>query len=389
MQKVLVLGSTGSIGINALSVIKNYPDLFRAWSLSGNSNIPLLEKQMSEFKPKSVYVTRYEDKQNLMKKYPNIQIYAEYNELEDFISDSNADIVISAISGFAGLLPTYFSIKCKIKKIALANKESLVCGGPILIKYAESNGTSIIPVDSEHSTLFRLLEQQNREDLLKIILTASGGPFLETGRDALKSVSISDALDHPRWKMGRKISIDSATLVNKVLEVIEAHYLFDLPYDMIDIIIHPQSIIHSLIKTRSNTYIGELGLADMKIPIANALFYPTVFENSFKDFDLHDLDQLTFKRPSKERFPVLKFLELNRNNDSMIMNIAFNASNEEAVFAFLNGEISFPDIERIIFSSLDETAGPEPQNIEDIVYYDKLFRNRARNLIKRKFNNVF
>ncbi len=383
MQSIMLLGSSGSIGKSALSVIDNHREFFSVDSLAVNTNEELLETQIREFKPKRVFINQSRDKNKIKNRFPSVRIFFGREELESFIEESEADIVISSISGFAGLMPTYYAIKHNKKKIALANKESLVCAGRILIESARKKGISIIPVDSEHSTLFKLLSGHRASDIAGLALTASGGPFLRYSRDKLAEVSISDALDHPRWKMGKKISIDSATMVNKILEVIEAHYFFDMPYDRIKIVIHPQSIVHSLIRTKSNTYIAELGPTDMRIPIANALFYPDDFYNQFIGFDLAGIEALTFEKPSAERFPILKYPEIVDMGKQQIYHIALNSSNEEAVYAFLNGEIPFPAIERIIFDTLDTITENDPDSIEDVVSYDALYRQRAREIIKR------
>lgn len=387
MKKVMVLGSTGSIGVNSLSVIDHYKAHFKVDSLAANRNISLLEQQVQYNKPDSIYIENHENRDYLRNKFPEIKIYCGRRELENFIINSEADMVISAISGFAGLLPTFLSVKHKKGSIALANKESLVCAGELLMNTAKTNNINIIPVDSEHSTIFKLLESHRHDDISKIVLTASGGPFLNLSRRDLESVGIEDALNHPRWKMGKKISIDSATMANKVLEIIEAHYFFEFPYAMIDVVIHPQSMVHSLIKTKENTFFAELGPADMRIPIANALFYPKSFENSILDFDLHEMEALTFEKPSYDRFPLLKYkslLESNSNSKNMqIYHIAFNASNEEAVNAFLNGAVAFNMIDGIVLDTLETVSEPCPSDIDEVFYYDSLFRKRANKIIKR------
>lgn len=382
MEKILLLGSTGSIGTNTLAVIREYNHKFEIEGLSANRNVSLLEAQVTEFKPKRVYITDKKDKDYLKIKFPSLKIYFG-DGLRDFVYDSGADTVISSISGFAGLLPTYYAIESGKKKIGLANKESMVCAGSLLKRIAEENKVKIIPIDSEHSTIFKLINGHNPMDISKITLTASGGPFLKMNRNDLKDISIERALNHPRWKMGKKISIDSATMANKVLEVIEAYYFFDLPLSKIDIIIHPQSIIHSFIKTRANTYIAELGPTDMRVPIANAMFYPNIFENSIMDFDIANIVNLEFFKASALKFPFLKYLDLVRDKESQIQHIAFNASNEEAVNAFLRENISFLDIERIVFETLQQISGKEPEGIFDIMEYDMSFRSIAKKIIMR------
>lgn len=379
----MLLGSSGSIGRSAISLVRHYPGLFRIESLAVNRNIKALGQQAEEFGPGRVFIGGDINKDKIKQSFPDTDVFSGERDLEEFIAGSTADIAISSISGFAGLMPTYYCIKNNIPKIGLANKESLVCAGRILMESAAENSITVIPVDSEHSTLFKLLSGHKPSDIKKIVLTASGGPFLKMSRKELKEVTVSQALNHPRWKMGRKISIDSATMVNKVLEVIEAHYLFGMPFEKIDIVIHPQSIVHSFIKTKSNTYIAELGPADMRIPIGNALFYPRDFENSIIEFDIWDAEPLVFEKPSPERFPILSYPSYVMDSaNKQACNIAFNASNEEAVDAFLNGLIPFVRIEDVIFSTLDTAGEKDPASIEEVLEYDILFRQRAKKIIQ-------
>ena len=309
MKKITILGSTGSIGLSTLDVIKKNPGRFQVIALAAGQNVKLLKKQIEIFKPKIISVGTKEAALKLRQDLAlnnKIKIFYDKEGLNEIASFPAADIVVSAISGAAGLMPTLAAIDAG-KDVALANKETMVMAGEIVNRRAKQKKVKIIPVDSEHSAIFQCLQGEKIENLKRIILTASGGPFLNFNLNELKKVKLSQALKHPRWKMGKKITIDSATLMNKGLEVIEAKWLFNLDIGNIDVLIHPQSIVHSMIELIDGSVLAQMGIPDMRIPISYALTYPERIINDFSSLNLLATEKLEFRQPDIKKFPCLRF----------------------------------------------------------------------------------
>lgn len=379
MKKVLILGSTGSIGINALNVIRKFPDKFKVAGLTVNSNISLLKEQIDEFRPAFVVV---KDKTKAGELAESInsktEILSGESGLIEAAQSRDFDILIGAVVGFAGLIPTIEAIK-RGKRIALANKETLVVAGEIVTRLVAENGAEIIPVDSEHSAIYQCLIGENLKEVEKLILTASGGPFLNKDKSFFKTATVDEALNHPNWKMGNKITIDSATMMNKGLEVIEAHWLFGLPFNKIDVVIHPQSIIHSMVQFIDGSIKAQMGLPDMKLPIQYALSFPERFENDFVRTNLPLINNLTFFEPDFDKFECLKLayqvLETGGTAPCIL-----NAANEIAVEKFLNRQIKFSDIPKFINIALNKIENHSNPDIETIIECDKLTRKFVNTL---------
>lgn len=384
-RKIVILGSTGSIGKQTLDIIKNYPDKFEVVGLGGWENITLLKEQVISFKPKISVVKNEYLAKNLRKKLNNFNKTKIYWGIDGLIKISileEVDIVVVAITGIASLIPTFEAIKHR-KKIALASKEAMVVAGGLLMREAKARNTIILPIDSEHSAIFQCLKNEQKDNIEKIILTASGGPLYNLTESALKNVSVEDALNHPNWEMGRKVTIDSATLMNKGLEVIEARWLFDIPTKKIEIVIHPQSYVHSMIQFIDGTTLAQLSEHDMKIPIQFALFYPERVNNNYTRLDLTRISQLTFKKPNFTKFPCIK-LAYQALDIGGTMTAVLNGANEIAVNAFLNKKINITDIPLIIQNIMkDHKTMPNP-SINDILEADYWARQRALSLCENK-----
>ncbi|WP_337865411.1 1-deoxy-D-xylulose-5-phosphate reductoisomerase [Ignavibacterium sp.] len=379
MKKVLILGSTGSIGVNALSVIRKFPDRFSVAGLTVNSNISTLSEQIEEFNPEFVVINDQSKAKELAKNLNRkIKIISSENGLVEAAKKYDYDILIGAIVGFAGLSPTLEAIK-RGKRIALANKETLVVAGEIVTRLVAENSAEIIPVDSEHSAIYQCLVGENLNEVEKLILTASGGPFLNKEKSFFDNATVNEALNHPNWKMGSKITIDSATMMNKGLEVIEAHWLFGLPVDKISVVIHPQSIIHSMVQFVDGSIKAQLGLPDMKLPIQYALTFPERLSNDFERTNLPLINNLTFFEPDFNKFECLKlaYQALNTGGTSPCI---LNAANEIAVEKFLNGDIKFSEIPKMINKALDKVENHSNPDIETIIECDKLTREFVNNL---------
>lgn len=374
MKKVLILGSTGSIGVNSLNVIREHPEKFVVAGLTANSNIDLLEMQIREFKPKVVSVRNKNNAEELAKRLDNsIEILSGDEGILSAVLNSDYDILIGAMVGFSGLLPTIEAIK-KGKRIALANKETLVVAGEIVTGLVAEFNAEIIPVDSEHSAIYQCLIGENLKEVEKIILTASGGPFLNKEKSFFETATVSEALNHPNWKMGNKITIDSATMMNKGLEVIEAHWLFGLSAEKIEVVIHPQSIIHSLVQFQDGSIKAQLGLPDMKLPIQYALSFPERFNNNFTRTKLPSIQSFTFFEPDFNKFECLNLAYQalkNGGNSPCIL----NAANEIAVEKFLSGLIKFSDISKIINEALNKIEHQTNPNLDEIIECDKITRD--------------
>lgn len=383
MKYISILGSTGSIGCQALDVIRNNIDEFKVVGISANKNIELLEKQALEFKPKVVSVYN-ENKAKILKqrlKPYNIKVETGINGLIDVATEKTADIILTSVVGMIGLKPTLEAIKSG-KTIALANKETLVVGGKIVMDEAKKNNVKIIPVDSEHSAIFQSMKSGKHGQISKIILTASGGPFRGKTKKELKDVTYKDALRHPNWSMGKKISIDSSTLMNKGLEVIEAKWLFDISYEKIDVVVHPQSIIHSMVEFIDGSVVGQLGIADMRIPIQYALTYPRRKNNSLEKLDLIKVGSLSFESVDKDTFPCFN-LALKALRQGGTMPTVLNAANEIAVILFLENKINFYDIPYYIEKVMSIHENIDNPKVEDIFESDKWAREKLLSKFSR------
>lgn len=351
MKKITILGATGSIGMQTVDVVKNHPDQFQVVALSAGYNISKVEEILATIPVSYVCVVKKEDALYLTNKYPNIKVCYGEAGLVEIATIDQVDIVLNAIVGFAGLVPTIEAIKAK-KDIALANKETLVVAGHIITKLVKENNVKLLPVDSEHSAIFQSLNGEQHKQIKRIILTASGGSFRDKTREELVGVSVQEALNHPNWSMGAKITIDSATLFNKGLEVIEAKWLFDVSYDQIDVLIHPESIIHSMVEFVDTSVIGQLGNPDMRLPIQYALTYPNrdVLCGG-ESLDLAKIATLTFKKPDFNRFRALK-MAYDAGITGGSMPCVLNGANEQANELFRNNKIEFLQIEELVAKAL-------------------------------------
>jgi 1-deoxy-D-xylulose-5-phosphate reductoisomerase len=383
-KKVTLLGSTGSIGLSALRVIKLLQNEYSVYGLSCGKNIEELKKQIAEFNPSVVAVAsaaacKSEAYLDLKKKYDTIE-FLEGEEGTVELAKRNSDLLVSAIVGAAGLRPTIAAIG-NTGRIALANKETLVIAGDIVMKRIRESGAELVPVDSEHSAVFSLTQNIRPEDIERIVLTASGGSLRGVDIKVLKNVTPRQALDHPTWDMGAKITIDSATLMNKGLEVIEAHYLFDIDYDKVDVVIHPESIVHSLVETIDGAFYAHLGVADMALPILNAFTWPQKVANPFGRLDLEKVGSLQFLELDDERYPALSICyEAGKTGGTMPA--VLNASNEIAVNAFLNGKILFTDIVKIVEKTMRNHSNKRNPDLEDILQADSEARDLTTRIIK-------
>ena len=384
MKKITLLGSTGSIGVNALDVLDKNPKKFKVVALTAGRNIRLLAQQILKFHPKIVAVQSRQDAERLhqiLGVKNNIPILYDETGIEEVASYPSSDIVLSAISGAAGLKPTLAAIEAG-KDIALANKETMVVAGHIVTKKARQKNIKILPVDSEHSAIFQCLAGQRPENLRRIILTASGGPFYNLSKADLKKVTLAQALKHPRWEMGRKITIDSASLMNKGLEVIEAKWLFNLDIAHIDVLIHPQSVVHSLIELLDGSVLAQLGIADMRIPIAYAFAYPDLMTNELPLLNLAKTGPLEFHQPDMNKFPCLE-LAYEAGRSGGTAPVVLNAANEVAVAAFIENKICFSDLPKVIEKVLHKHHTTNDPSLENILGIDGEARMQAQSVIKK------
>ncbi len=381
MKKVTILGSTGSIGVSALDIIAKNPGKFKVTALTAGGNMKELAGQMIRFKPSVVAVRTKHDAQNLrnLTGVSKTRILYDESGIEEAASNPSSDIVLSAISGAAGLKPTLAAINAG-KDIALANKETLVAAGSIVMQKAKKKKVKILPVDSEHSAIFQCLTGQKKSLLRRIILTASGGPFYHLSAKELKNVTLAQALRHPRWNMGKKITIDSASLMNKGLEVIEAKWLFDLDISHIDVLIHPQSVVHSLIELNDGSVMAQLGIADMRIPIAYALTCPDRMKNDLPLLDLAKAGRLDFYAPDLNKFPCLG-LACQAGKTGGTAPAAMNAANEIAVSAFLEQKIRYIDLPSVIEKVVCSHMVVQNPSLADIMAADREARQKAKQVI--------
>lgn len=381
MQHLTILGSTGSIGTQALDVIAANPDKFCVTALAAYHNDVLLEKQIEYFKPKIAVLVDKEAADRLIRRYAGSTLILTGEEgLLTAATHAAVNTVLTSLVGFSGLKPTIAAIKAG-KNIALANKETLVAAGELITQLAKEKNVKILPVDSEHSAIFQCLQGENIKNISRILLTASGGPFYGLKREDLQHITVEDCLRHPNWSMGRKITVDSSTLANKGLEVIEARWLFGITYSQIEVVVHPQSIIHSMVEFLDGSVIAQLGKPDMRIPIQYALTYPERVVTNYPRLDFKTLSALTFSPPDLMTFPILQ-LAFDAGNIGGTVPCVFNAANEEAVTAFLQGELRYLDIFTVIHSVMERHKIISTPALNDIYNADLWSREQAKEILK-------
>ena len=380
-KQIAILGSTGSIGTQALEVIAEHANLFEVEVLTANNNSKLLIEQAIKFKPNTVVITnndKYKEVDDALFKL-GIKVFAGQQSLEEVVEGENIDVVLTALVGYSGLKPTIRAIKAK-KTIALANKETLVVAGDLITKLCKEYNVQIYPVDSEHSAIFQCLVGEAYNPIEKIYLTASGGPFRGWAKEKLQNIKKEQALKHPNWEMGAKITIDSATLMNKGLEVIEAKWLFDLKAEQIEVVVHPQSIIHSAVQFEDGSIKAQLGIPDMKLPIQYALGFPERLKNTFKRFNFMDYPNLTFEKPDAKTFRNLQ-LAYNAMEKGGNMPCILNAANEIAVAAFLQDKIGFLNMSDLIADCMEKITFVSNPTLEDYIATDEATRKLANELL--------
>ncbi len=384
MKNISVLGSTGSIGRSSLEVIDKLSHRFKVVGLTAGRNTQLLEKQVEKFRPKIVSLERKEEAEDLRRKFrgESLKVTFAQEGAEEVASFSENDIVISAITGINGLRPTLAAVQ-EGKKVALANKESMVVAGPLIQDMIRKFGAQLIPVDSEHSGVFQCLAKEEMENVKKVTLTASGGPFFSKSSSEMNDITLEEALNHPRWKMGKKVTIDSATLMNKGLELIEARWLFGLEPRQLGILIHPQSIVHSLVEMSDGSVLAQLSPTDMKIPIQYALTYPEREDSLLPSLDLSEIKALEFYEVDVEKFPIIKLARLALEEGDSLP-IALNAANEVVVSAFLEQRIKFMDISDVVTEIVENHQKRKVQSLEDIFDVDRETRRVSLNLLKKR-----
>jgi 1-deoxy-D-xylulose-5-phosphate reductoisomerase len=381
LKKISILGSTGSIGQSTLSVVEQFPDRFTVVALAAGNNVELFEKQVRRFRPSIVSLVSEHSAADLKKRCSDldVRIFSGVEGMIQVAAADDADITVSAIVGTAGLVPTVAAIRAG-KDIALANKEVLVTAGELVMAECRTRGVRILPVDSEHSAIFQCLHAGASTDIRKLILTASGGPFRTVAKNDLANVTLAQALKHPNWSMGRKITIDSATLMNKGLEVIEARWLFDISPARIKVLVHPQSIVHSMVEYHDGAVVAQLGMPDMKGPIAYALSYPERLSDVSPSLDLAQVGTLTFGEPDLDRFPCLAYA-FDALNAGGSMPAVLSAANEVAVKYFLDEKIGYADIARVIRTTMDAHAPSNIRTVEDALKADLWARQEAEKVI--------
>ena len=380
-KRLVILGCTGSIGTNVLDVVGKHPDRFEVVALAAGRNIALLREQIARFKPQRVCVLEQDAADALLKENTGAEILCGGDGYVDLALTENIDMVVSAQVGASGLRPTYAAVSAG-RTIGLANKETLVMAGELIMDAALESNATILPIDSEHSAIYQSLLGHNSDEIRRIILTASGGPFRNRELEAMADITPEQALAHPNWDMGAKISIDSATMMNKGLEVIEARWLFQVPIDSIDVHVHPQSIIHSMVEYVDGSIVAQLGIPDMRIPIAYALSFPQRLELDLPALNLFDIGTLTFQKPDFQRFPCLRLaFEAGRSGGDMPT--ALNAANEEAVNLFLNHRIPFMDIPRLVEESMNRHKVRFGGTLEDILDTDGKVRMFVRESVRK------
>lgn len=381
MKHIALLGSTGSIGVQTTDVIRNHPEEFKLFAMAFGRNVEKALPLIREFNPSIIVVQDEEAKTKLIEENVQAEILVGSKGMKEIATHDRVDVLVNAIMGSVGLEATLGAIESH-KQVALANKETLVTAGHLVMEAAKRNQVDILPVDSEHSAIYQCLNGENHKDVNKITLTASGGSFRDKSRADLEGVTVEDALNHPNWSMGAKITIDSATMMNKGLEVIEAHWLFDIPYDNIDVIQHRESVIHSMVEFKDKSVIAQLGTPDMRVPIQYALTFPNRLEmQETKTLNLVEIGKLHFEEMDFDRFPCLRMAyEAGRAGGTMPT--VLNAANEQAVALFLEGKISFLTIEALIERALEEHEVIPKPSLDTIVAVDQEIRTRIKSYVK-------
>ncbi len=382
MKRLVLLGASGSIGTQTVDIIQQHPDLFELVSFGVGKNIDKAREYLQAFPEINVFsVGSKEDAEVLQKEYPNKTVLFGESGMEEIVSKDNYDVLVNALVGFAGFLPTLKAIETK-HNVALANKETLVCGGELINKALKENGCELYPIDSEHSAIWQSLRGNKKEQVKRLLITCSGGAFRNKSREELKDVTVEEALAHPNWSMGSKITIDSATLMNKGFEVIEAHWLFDMPYENISVLMHPESVVHSAVEYVDHSVIAQLGAPDMRLPIQYALTYPDRYSYQLDTpLDLAKLSTLHFGEPDTKRFPLLA-LAFEAGKKGGNLNAVMNAANEVANAAFRNHEIPFLMIEQIVIDAVHQVPFKELETVQDVIDADTWGREYALKIVK-------
>ncbi len=381
MKQIALLGATGSIGLQTIDVIRNHSDEFQLFAMAFGRNIEKATPLIREFKPQLVVVQDEETKRTIQSQFTDVRVLLSVEGMYEAATHDRVDVVVNAVMGSVGLSATLGAIEAK-KQVAIANKETLVTAGHLVMDAVKQNNVSLLPIDSEHSAIYMCLNGERHKDASKIILTASGGSFRDKTRAELEGVNVEDALNHPNWSMGAKITIDSATMMNKGLEVIEAHWLFNMPYDSIEVIQHKESVIHSMVEFVDKSVMAQLGTPDMRVPIQYALTYPKRLElPDTKTLNLVEIGKLHFQEMDMERFPCLRMAyEAGRQGGTMTT--VLNAANEQAVDLFLKGDISFLTIESLIERALEEHNTIHQPDLETILEVDDHTRKRVKSYVK-------
>lgn len=380
MKKLILLGASGSIGLQSIDVIEKHPEDFELVAFSVGKRIETVRTILNKMNVSHVCVQQKEDCELLQQEYPDVHFCWGDEGLIELVTLEQGDTVINALVGFVGLIPTLKAIEAK-KNIALANKETLIVGGKFVKEAIKRNHVTMTPIDSEHSAIFQCLQGNDKKTVEKLIITASGGSFRDRSREEIKNVTVKEALSHPNWSMGAKITIDSATLMNKGFEVIEAHYLFDIDYDQIDVLLHRESIVHSMVEYCDHSIIAQLGNADMRLPIQYALSHPSRFSLNTESLDLAKVGTLHFEKVDEVRYPFLKLaydMGRKEGNACAIM----NAANEVAVACFLENKISFLEIEELVFKAIEAIPYIENATLEDVIASDKAARKFVLDCVK-------
>ena len=379
MKKIAILGSTGSIGTQALDIIERNPDKFKAAALTCSTRIEAIREQIKKFSPEIAAVGRKEDRDRLAEEFPDTEIMYGLEGLIA-VASCDCDMVLNSLLGISGLVPTYYAIKAG-RDIALANKETLVTGGQLIMSMAGQQGVKILPVDSEHSAIFQCMQGNDNNRIKRILLTASGGPFRGYTAQQLQNVTLEQALNHPKWNMGSKITIDSATMMNKGFEVIEAKWLFDVAPEQIQVLVHPQSIVHSMVEFEDTSVLAQLGLPDMRVPIGYAFSYPDRLEYDFPRLDLFEAGQLTFEKPDMNVFKCIGFAyDAIREGGSYP--VVLNGANEVLVKLFLENRIKFTDIQNTLEEVLNQHNPEYNIDLEGILEADRAARNAVINILQ-------
>jgi 1-deoxy-D-xylulose-5-phosphate reductoisomerase len=382
MKTLSILGSTGSIGTQTIDIVRKHPKEFMVVGLTTNTNIELVKKQLEVLKPEAVAVMDKERADVLQEKV-DVAVYHGLEGIKKVATLQHADTVVNALVGSIGVEPTHAAILAG-KNIALANKETLVTAGEVIMHAVEKCGVSLMPIDSEHSAIFQCLNGENKKDVKRIVITCSGGPFRNFSKEQMENVTIKDALKHPTWNMGAKITVDSSTWMNKGFEVVEAHWLFGISYEDIDVVVHPQSIVHSLVEFADNSVIAQLGLPDMTIPIQYALTYPKRMPTAVKQLNLAEVGTLEFMKPDFERFPCLKYA-YEAGMAGGVMPCVLNAANEVAVQAFIREEIGYLDIPVIIGQLMEDAVQHSHPNLTHILEVDRVTKEKAQKLVAEEY----